>query len=729
VSWQLDWDTSRIDRVAALDQYVRIIAEDKRATPNASSEALADHSGDVKTNNVPYYRIDVVPYVTEVVTSLSDYYRSAPSVFNRTALGHYPVREGESIEIKGFNFDGTDTDVYLNGTLLASPTVIDGKADSHLGVNIGSVASSGDMILTVAGVDSINNDNNNNVEYNQLPNTVNNNLLRDDVIFDVWEFKDAAVPKNGVIQNPTMKISPTGRIGFSYSNAVVYFSMPGRRYSGTGDANIYSQTVFNQSYGWFTNNTFTWDPRGETYGTALCPDTDAVGVTAHYQFFARQAGRPANSMSLNDNYNNTFNAARLDSTAISMHYTTRGNADGMTDAARATWVTDIDRIKSPAMAASMPNPAAAPNNSTNPVTVHIAYYDKITRQVRYRQGFVGATARDYEGSVQDILGDNGLPDDGNRTDPTVNASGIWTRGSLAYMQDSSYVAGNTIQVVAASGVNVAGVLPQFAATTEYGAGQFVDLGVIQTNAAQPTVVIVWYDTMSRQLMLSYNNTPNTYTENFAGGNWSNTWVNNTRVIDANGGQNVKMAIDSDGGIHLAYYNTNAGDLKYAYLASVTAAPQTVVVDSFLAVGARCTIDVAKVGTVQVPHISYQMNALSGTPAAAKYAYRVAYTDNNMLPVPAGTDSGDRYTGSWEITSIPTDRTPIDDQINVGVHKVWNGDGRGDQLAIPDGTDVSVAETNAFPVSDSTIIYGNGTMNAVVAYAVEEDGVLEMAQKK
>jgi len=257
--------------------------------------------------------------------------------------------------------------------------------------------------------------------------------------------------------------------------------------------------------------------------------------------------------------------------------------------------------------------------------------------------------------------------------------------------------------------------------------------VIQTNAAQPTVVIVWYDTMSRQLMLSYNNTPNTYTENFTGGNWSNTWVTNTRVIDSNGGQHVKMAIDSDGGIHLAYYNTNAGDLKYTYLAGPesTNPAHTVVVDSFLAVGARCTIDVAKDGAVQVPHISYQMNALSGTPAAAKYATRVTYTGTSMLPVPAGTDASDRFTGDWEISTVPTNRTPIDDQINVGVHKVWNGAGRGNQLAIPAnaGGDTSVAETNVFPVSDSTIIYGNGTMNAVVAYAVEEDGVLEMAQKK
>ncbi|HPD53734.1 MAG TPA: hypothetical protein PLI08_07300, partial [Bacteroidia bacterium] len=78
VSWQLDWNTARLDTIAAVDRYVRIVAEDKRATPNPSSETLASNPGDVTTNNVPYYRMDVVPYITEVVTSLSDYYRSAP---------------------------------------------------------------------------------------------------------------------------------------------------------------------------------------------------------------------------------------------------------------------------------------------------------------------------------------------------------------------------------------------------------------------------------------------------------------------------------------------------------------------------------------------------------------------------------------------------------------------------------------------------------------------------
>jgi hypothetical protein len=57
-----------------------------------------------------------------------------------------------------------------------------------------------------------------------------------------------------------------------------------------------------------------------------------------------------------------------------------------------------------------------------------------------------------------------------------------------------------------------------------------------------------------------------------------------------------------------------------------------------------------------------------------------------------------------------------------------------QVAIPAavaGTDpdVSLAETNSFPVSNSTIVHGNGTMNPVLAYSVDENGILEMAQKK
>jgi len=405
-----------------------------------------------------------------------------------------------------------------------------------------------------------------------------------------------------------------------------------------------------------------------------------------------------------------------------MNYAADGDTLGATE--KGTWITDIDRIQSPAMATSMPTPGS-PASGTNLVTVHIAYYDKITQQVRYRQGFVGTNPADISKTTS-----SGLRDIIN-----VNYTGV-SQGSAreAYVVDS-YTNGS-VQVVAASGVSISGALAQYTATTTNGAGQFVDIGVLDIAQAQPTVVIAWYDTINRNLVLSYNTAPTSSTPTISGGKWSSVWETNARVIDTNAGQYVKMAIDSGGNIHLAYYNNNSGDLKYAYLTNadmVAKNPAEIVtVDSYLSVGSRCTIDVAKdANGNQVPYIGYQMSAMSGTGGSARYAYR---TDYSTSSVPAGVDSSDRYTGKWEIGTIPTNRTPIDDKVNIGIHKNWTGTDKGLQVAIPAavaGTDpdVSLAETNSFPVSNSTIVHGNGTMNPVLAYSVDENGILEMAQKK
>ena len=73
VKWQLDIDTSKISGVARLDQLLRIVAEDARTVnpgANASSEETTSASGDVTTNNVPSYQMDVVPYITSVTTGM-----------------------------------------------------------------------------------------------------------------------------------------------------------------------------------------------------------------------------------------------------------------------------------------------------------------------------------------------------------------------------------------------------------------------------------------------------------------------------------------------------------------------------------------------------------------------------------------------------------------------------------------------------------------------------------
>ena len=106
------------------------------------------------------------------------------------------------------------------------------------------------------------------------------------------------------------------------------------------------------------------------------------------------------------------------------------------------------------------------------------------------------------------------------------------------------------------------------------------------------------------------------------------------------------------------------------------------------------------------------------------AYPVKFDKtNNVL---AGVNDRDQFTGNWEVSIIPAITTPTTDFVNVGVNKDWS---TGVIKSFASGNMVSSSLSYSFPVSDSTTVYGNGTSNPVVSYAVSENGVLEMAQKK
>lgn len=276
-----------------------------------------------------------------------------------------------------------------------------------------------------------------------------------------------------------------------------------------------------------------------------------------------------------------------------------------------------------------------------------------------------------------------------------------------------------IQIVAASGV--AGGKSQYSTSKNGGAGQYVSLSIANKDTDKPVAVVTWYDAVNLKLCMAYNKNPTT----------SNTWTK--RIIDENGGINVKTVIDGNGGVHFAYYdNIHGSDLKYAYLPSYdsTEDPQIVVVDAYGAVGAKCTIDVAKDSEGNwVPYIGYQMNAYLGTPLASKVAYR---TDFDTSKVPAGSDEQDRYTGAWEISIVPTSNIPKDDQINVGVYR--NEDGYAQAFTsnsnwtASDTAAGSVITNSTLNVCNATIVKGNNTSNPILGYGIDT-GAIEMAQKK
>ena len=787
-------DTEKLTGVAGKDNNITISATDWK-----SNTSVAGTTQTTATAKTSIYTVDVVPYVTQVWTDLSEFYRSAPSVYARSAKGKYPVNENETVTLKGYNL-GTSPKVALNGSELTG---------SALSYNIGKTAKSGKLEVSVGDIKAVNNLNNDTAEYNLQPNGVNNNILNDNLEFDVWQFKAAATAKNGPILQPHMKVGPSGELGFSYANATLYFNMPGKASNST----TYGQTPFGRNFGGFTQNTFTYDSNGNAYGVALCPDTSGEpGMSANLQFFSRTSGLHGGEGGgdLNNNYYNQNYARRIENTSIKL--------DG------SSISQHVNRVLSPSMATY---------TDGETTYVYVAYYDELSRQVRFRVGSVGSSGNDIGMGLVDLAGSsvegrvagsndepklnknttrdsisgystssspsvetinvasvtsdiyvrvkssynynhiyswngystssypgdamtlvNGyyiykmpsasstslILNDGTNQNQTgnlsISSSGVyeWNGSSLEKMASGtisyqppassmpSYAGYQYCQVVAASGVS--GGTAEYASATSKRAGQYVAVGSLSDG----TAVMAWYDSGSGRLALSYNESPRTEQTTLASG--TATWQNNSYYVsdsDIRAGTHVSMAIDKANGVHLAYYSASGGDLYYSYIAEPKekTVTRSVMVDSYGSVGTYPMIDVAKDSENGnfIPYISFRCESNSDTTASVKIAYPVYWDKTgNVLN---GVDSYDRYTGNWEVSVVPTDNTPLTDYTNIGMNK----DSSGVKKEFATGTDISKAWSATFAVSDSTTVYGNGTSNPVVSYAVSENGVLEMAQKK
>lgn len=727
VKYTLVVDTEKLAGVAGKNKNITISATDWK-----SNTSVAGTIQTTATAKTAMYTVDVVPYVTGIGTELSAFYRSASSVYARTSTGRYPLHENESITFYGFNLE-TPT-VALNGTTLSSGGTEVSLSDIASGSNkatrtTGTTAKSGAFTVSVNSLQAINNMNDNSKEYNQQPNNVNNNTLTDDLYADVWQFKNAAEPINGGAKYVTMKINPkTGVPGFSYANSILYFNMPGYNADNGADSygadnktvsgSQYSQIPFGMNYGGFSHNTFAFDNYGYSYGAAMCTDTQSAKASAFFQFFSRETPIPYNTMDQNMNYVNSANASRLDSSTVQISSGDNG------------WVTDIDRIQSIAMETTHAL-TSAPSSST-PTYVYMAYYDKSARQVRFRWGTVGDATDNIDGKANSTSDNNfsrvgnsyGLDDikDSKYTGYAQSSKGD---GGLRNKElPDSYIkysynnnGGLPIQVVAANGIS--GANAAYSSATTYGAGEYVSLAIVNKDSSNPIAVVSWYDSKNMQLCMAYNTNPTT----------SKNWI--SKVVDSNGGINVKIAADSDGGIHFAYYDNKGGsDLKYAYMSSCTATPQIVSVDSFGSVGAKCTIDLAKNANGKwVPYIGYQMNAYLGTPLAAKIAY---LPEGVSSDIPAGVNNKDCYTGDWEVSIVPTSNIPNDDLINVGVWRDSNGKAKvfasNSDWSTGDVAPGQVVSNSTLNVGNATIVHGNNTSNPIIGYGIDT-GAIEMAQKK
>lgn len=739
------------------------------------------------------YTMDIVPYITKVTTTLSEL-DSTNGVTDRSSLGAYPIYvyknstdtatdvsaktpdKTETVTIHGFNLNGAK----YGSTALGNSTNSSGTLTS------GSITG-GAFALTVNGVSTLNNSNNNNAKgsysstatiapggtysvyknyVNRQPNNNNNNNLTDDVVFDVWQLNNkAAAPISGNVEDPQMKINPVGgKIGFAFGNGLNAFSMP------------------NSTYSW---SYWAWDYQGARY-TAL--NYDPAGYV-----WAAAAGQDTNSGGSDSFFIETnhwrehggFTGTNRDSHVDGHNY--------YHDMTKLAWCK-IERLCVDSTV--MPNRIQSPSIATTNKGVYMAYYDDRKATIRYKAGDASAGYTiNKDGSSDHTSGVWASPDLSQPSYAEFN-SGFFKdearESNMPYSEDN-------VQIVVGNGGS---------GYTDSGRGNaapYVSIAAINggDTRANDVVVMVWNDGSAIKYMYTTSdpmktgsvirtytytvNTNKTFTLNsgeelssitkngqaaVAGtdytladngtykakanlvfrttatisGNYLNaSW---STPIDAFGGKVssigsdtiCKVAVDQNNGVHIAA--ATGSEVWYSYLSSISASPKVARVDSYGATGESLTLDAAlDADGNPAPQIGYY-SAGSSHPKFARWNAKkgsLATLSNIDGTDDYGDydDTNDSYTGNWEVANIPTvsevrvtdTANKVRQNINVGVWKDASGKvkasvtGNSFTKAVNNGIDTTVEE-------NSGDVYGNGSKNAVLGYMYGSisEAYIETAQR-
>ena len=671
------------------------------------------------------YTMDIVPYITRVKTSLSAV-NETNGVTDRSSLGAYPVYiyknstdtaqdvsakaadDKETVKVYGFNLNGAK----YGATSLA-------YTDGYVSLDSDTITP-GAFALTVNGVGTLNNSNNNNAKgsyttatkieaggtysvykhyYNRQPNNANNNNLTDDVAFDVWQLNDkAAAPMGGNVEDPQMKIIPAGtakgKIGFAFGNGPNAFSMPNSTYS-------WSYWAFDYQGARYT--ALAYDPAGYAWAAAAGQDTSSGGGDS----FFIESNQWREHGGWTDGTNHYHDMTKL----------------GYCKLERLCVGGTVmnDRIQSPSIAAT-------------DTSLYMAYYDDKDGIIRYKAG-------DYSGGFDSGTHDSGVWAEGkyNTYTPTpFREFGFFkdeaTESSMDYSEDN-------VQVVVGK-----------SSLTDSGRGNTTNnvcIAAINGGAtrADDVVLMVWNDTNTIKYSYTIGDPIATATE---GGKTKlkAVWSTPVDVFDKKieGRSCVyQIAVDKDKGVHIAA--STGSDLWYAYLSKYNPNAEGYVkkiarVDSYESTGDYITIDAAlDANGYPAPQIGFY----SASSSRPKYARWNAKKGNlASLEKIDGTDdygdsdeSNDSYTGNWDIVNVPTVsdvRTTdlankVKQNINVGVWKDANGkiteSTTGYSFCVAKNKGVDTKETE-----NCGDVYGNGTKNAVLGYMYGSfaEAYIETAQR-
>lgn len=735
VTWELEYETLSAQKNLELT----VTATDGGSNDSAAAEEnTAPALGTEAEKRTALYTVDVVPYITNVKTMLSTVggkEEAAWSTYGRTSTGAYVAghswaknsgitgKQGsaETVTLYGFNLTGGTVGSSNGG----SATLVNGT-DNSFSFSV-SGFKSGDYTVTVNGIQSINNKNNNDSKgsytgsdaeqmYNRMPNGTTNNNLTDDFKMNIWDIRyDAATSQGGTLKEAVMRIAPgSDKIGFAFTNGASKFSMGGKK-----DGNSYQ--IWQSNYADFNNVSFVYDKNGNSYGTATGLDTYPDGnndYAGRFTFMSSQWGI-CNTGDMNDNYQH-HKKIRLESIGAKNFY---ANTKWQTSA-----LMDTYRFRSPTLATTVHG------SSTS---VYLAYYDTFNKQIRFRYGTFANDSMnevkknnwgendtdDNDGDnvrnkgfdqFQDVHGYNNENQYDKQPGYGVASNEDYTtqkKSFDAHPYDYSLIAGNDAKYGTATG-NVCIPSNSMASTCVA-----ID-AIAGDTTADDIVVAVWCT--GDGVKFAYKKNP--YTDNDADQTHDNTagyWSKAVKVFSG-ACEDVSIKADASGAVHISAYNKADQSLVYRYInKDRTTMGDVVTVDSYQIVGSRTQIDVQKEGDYYyVPYISYYNPATQKT----KLAYLIAESSSINYSA-QGVNDDDTFTGNWEVSVIPTSSDIQEDHTNIGLWKDSYGIRR---------TSVGGTVNNYGSIGDDNgQTSGNGTNNPVVGYAtvIGIRGFIETAQMR
>ena len=211
INWTLTLDSSYVANVAASDVLFTLTAND-----GTNSDAAT-------------YQVDIVPYVTGIVRSGTTI---SAGTMNRSYHGRYPVAEGESLSVSGYNL-GT-SGKWTVGTNNAETDYTATKATTGIYTFSMEVpARSGLLTVNTNSVSSLNNKNDdsqeNNIEQFSMSGTSTKYTATDNRYLSIWNLGNYFTSTNGgyEAQKPVMTADINGNLRASWggiSNSNIMFS-------------------------------------------------------------------------------------------------------------------------------------------------------------------------------------------------------------------------------------------------------------------------------------------------------------------------------------------------------------------------------------------------------------------------------------------------------------------------------------------------------------------------